>query len=234
MDEAGAAYLRALEARYVALRGRGYMLSARDVDRVLAWRERGVPLNVALRVVEEGTLAWRRSQRRVGAPRSLSFFERPVREAVQRRAHLGLDASRPEAAAPGAGGAGAGDQGRQSPWSAPLGALEVAGKAQGDDAVRAVLRRAWRRLRAGREADEDVWALTAEVDAAIVVELAEVVGAATLEVLRAEAAAALEPTAGERMSEQARQERYRFELNQRLRDRASVPELLEVLLEQSL
>ncbi len=229
MDDEGAAYLRALESRYVALRGRGFMLSAHDVARIERWRERQVPLRVALRVIEEGTLEWRRSQRRVGAPRTLGYFDRGIREAQRKRAERGLDVDRgqPPAAAPT-------EVAGETVWDQLLAGVAVAGRAQHDDRVRDTLRRAWRRLRAGRDAGEDVWALTAEVDAAIVVELAEAVGVPGLAAVRSEAEVALQATDSGRMTEQARQERYRFELNHLLRSRLGVPELLEVLLEQSM
>ncbi|TNF23634.1 MAG: hypothetical protein EP329_27040, partial [Deltaproteobacteria bacterium] len=81
-----ARYLGAVEARYVALRGRGYALSARDVERVEGWRTSGVPLFVALRVLEDGVREFRRAWRTgEGAPRSLAYFGEQITEVMRRR-----------------------------------------------------------------------------------------------------------------------------------------------------
>jgi len=219
-----ARYLSAVEARFVTLRGRGYALSARDVERVEKWRTSGVPLHVALRVLEDGVREYRRTWRRgEGGPRSLAYFGEQIGEVMrQRGARLvtpAVEDDAPEAVP-------------EDRWERLLGAVEAAGKRQRDERAREVLRRAWRRLRAGRDAEEDVWALTAEVDSAIVAELVELLPRAQLEGLSEAAREAVERAGGARMSEQARGESHRFELDLRVRDALAVPELLEVLLDE--
>ena len=219
-----ARYLSAVEVRFVALRGRGYALSARDVERVEGWRRAGVPLDVALRVLEDGVREYRRTWRSgEGAPRTLSYFSEQVTLVMKRRGAMLLAPS--------------GDAAERAPaaddrWGSVLAAVEAAGQGQSDPEAREVLRRAWRRLRAGREAGEDVWALTGEVDSAIVAELGALLSPERLEGLSRAADVAIERAGGARMSVQARGEYHRFELDLRVREALGVPELLEVLLDE--
>ena len=85
-EESG--YVGAIEQAYVELRGQGYMLSPRDVEVVVAWRRRGVPLDVALRVLEEGVVDYRRMWLVAGAPRSIAYFEGRMRDAMAAREAL--------------------------------------------------------------------------------------------------------------------------------------------------
>jgi len=231
VDPDRARYLAAVEARYVTLRGRGYALSARDVVRVERWRERGVPLKVAERVLEDGVREFRRTWRLgEGAPRSLRYFERALDEAMaQRQARLvGAGDAAPEIAAAEAEEAASG---RDPRYAALLAAVESAGQRLPDGAARQALRRAWQQLRGGRDRGEDLWTLTADVDRAIVAELQALVPPERRAALEAEAEAAVADVGGARMSAEARREHHRFELDARVRATFEVPELLEVLLE---
>ncbi|HWV38255.1 MAG TPA: hypothetical protein VN033_07220 [Vulgatibacter sp.] len=53
-----AAWLEAARDRYLQLRGSGLVLSPMDADRLRAWRDRGLPLDVVLRGLELAHAAW--------------------------------------------------------------------------------------------------------------------------------------------------------------------------------
>lgn len=215
-DEA-ARYLRDIEARFVALRGRGFALSARDVGRVLAWRSGGVPLRVALGVIEEAMRRWRAD----GARRTptLGGLERSVQAAMKRRAErLVTTAVASEPAQAG------GDE-----WSRLRGAIEAAGTAQDDARARSILRRAWATLKREEAAGGDAWATAARLDA----ELVEAAMALLDEADRAamsQAARTGTERAGGLMSLAARAERMRFEEARWTRARFGLPDLVGELL----
>lgn len=226
-DDAGG-YLSAVEGRFVALRRRGYMLSARDVARVEAWHARGVPLAVALRVLEEGVRAFRRERRVAGGPRGLGYFEAAIREAMRARAErlVGTSALGEEDEAL------EGDPDRVGRlYQRLLEALEAAGRGAQPGPVRDVLRRAWVRARAASASGEDIWALTAALDGEILHAVMAVVPGDVRDALADEARRAVDAAGGARMGSEARAELEVFEREARLRAHASVPELLEVLLD---
>ena len=235
MDPDRARYLAAVEARYVTLRGRGFALSARDVVRVERWRTGGIPLAGALRVLEDGVRDFRRAWRRgEGAPRTLAYFERALDDAMAQRAARLVGASDATAdPPPDPDGAGAApDPGAPDPrFDHLLAAVEAAGQPLPDGPLRELLRQTWRRLRFGRDAGEDLWALTADLDRVIVAELAALVPPETRDALAHDADLAVARAGGARMSAEARREHHRFELEARIREAYGVPELLEVLLE---
>lgn len=53
-------YLRAIEGRFLALKGRGFSLSAKDTGMVLKWHKEGLPLRRVLAALEELALRLKR------------------------------------------------------------------------------------------------------------------------------------------------------------------------------
>ncbi|MGM0574423.1 MAG: hypothetical protein ACQEXJ_01640 [Myxococcota bacterium] len=222
MDPDRARYLRAVEEAFVALRGRGLMLSPRDVALVDAWRERGVPVRVVIRAVEQGAERFAASHPPgTPLPSTLAYFATQVDDAVvlwrERNLAWSADDEQDEAA-------GDPDADRRR----LLDALAEIGRAQDDEAARGVLRRAWRLVKDAAP-DEDPWALTPGVEATIVGGLEATLAPAEREALRAEAAAAVEAAGGDAMSEAARAEQLQVEVERRVRARFALPELVEVL-----
>lgn len=68
----GVTYLEVVQARYLALRGGGLTLSPLDADRIRAWRDRGVPLELALLALEHAHQERQRGGR-AGRARPLSL-----------------------------------------------------------------------------------------------------------------------------------------------------------------
>lgn len=217
VDDEAARYLRDIEARFVALRGRGFALSARDVGRVLAWRAGEVPLRVALGVIEEAMRRWRAD----GARRTptLGGLERSIQAAMKRRAErLMMNAATSESDARG------GDE-----WSRLRGAIEAAGAAQGDARARSILRRAWATLKREEAAGADAWATAARLDAELVEAVMALFDEADTEAMYAAVSAGLRRAGGE-MSEAARVDRIRFEEARWTRERFGIPDLVGELL----
>ena len=213
-DEARARYLRDIETRFVALRGRGFALSARDVGRVLEWSARGVPLRVVMGVLEEAMRRWRADGAR-RAP-TLGGLERSIDAAMKRRAERVISKADD-----------AGQDGTE--WARLRRAVEVAGSAQSDEAARAILRRAWATLKREEEAKADAWAIAARLD----VELAEAFEAIITDGDRPALAREVEDAlalAGGHMSNAAATERRLFERARWTRRRYALPDLVGVLL----
>lgn len=232
-----AEYVGAIEQAYVALRGQGYMLSPRDIELVLGWYGRGVPLEVAQRVLEEGVIDYRRTWLVAGAPRSVAYFEGRMRDAMAARAAVAPAPARPageDADAAGVSGGGAGGEG-DALVALVTAALEAAGRGAASEAVREVLRGAWRRLRLRAAAADapDAWALTTALDAEIAAELYVAMPVGARERLDGEVAVAVRAAGGGRMSALGQREHEATERDARVRAYHGVPELLEVLLEQA-
>lgn len=225
MDKARAEYLRAVEARFVALRGRGFMLSPRDVGLVDRWREAGIPARVVLAAVEEGARRFRDTHPRgVPMPSTLAYFANHVESVIASRRELLL------------GHRAAADEGaRDAPLSREplLEAIEKAGRAQTTDGARDVLRDAWRTVRAAPP-EGDVWALTADVDRSIVDGLLACLPEDAADELQRSVEAAVEAAGGDAMSPRGRADARRHELERRLRERFEVTDLVEVLLGSNL
>ena len=205
-------YLRSIEARFVALRGRGFALSAKDVGRVLEWHARAVPLRVVMQVLDEAMRRWRADGGR-RAP-TLGLLERSVEAAMKKRAERSVVQTEDTGAA--------GDE-----WARLRRAVEVAGNAQTDERARGVLRRMWASLKREEEAKADAWGVAARLD----VEIADAFVALVDDpaALQREVEAAL-LKAGANMSAAARAEREWFERAQWLRARYALPDLVGVLL----
>ncbi len=207
-------YLREVEARFVALRGRGFALSARDVGRVLAWRERGVPLGLVLGVIEEAMRRWRAD----GARRvpTLGGLERSVEAALKRRAERAIvqvDDAGPDGSA----------------WPRLKAAIEQAGVAQTEPRVREVLRRAWASLAQDERGGADPWEVAARLDEALTAELVTLLGETERAAMEREVTAAIGESA-RAMSERALAERQAFEAARWTRARFRVPDLVGELL----
>lgn len=215
-------YLKALEGRFVALRGRGYSLSARDVGRVMTWHAEGVPLFVALRVIDEAMLKWRRD----GAKRAptLGGLERSVEAAMKRRAERGVAVALEDAA-----------QAKPSDeWARLKDALAEAGRATQDGGAKAALRSAWREVKGAEAGAGDPWELAAALDERLVVGLGELLPAAERAKMAADVETGLAAVGAAKMSQGARAERAAFEMARWVRAHFAVPELVRVLLEGGL
>lgn len=219
-------YLRAVEAHFVAARGRGFMLSARDLQRVEAWRQRAVPLELVLRVLNDGFARFRDHHPGEAAPRSLAWFEPQVDEAFAR--HL---ARRERAAAPEAASGEARAEDEASAVETLLAVIAEAGQAT-DGAAREALRGAWREVRAG--ASGDLWGVAQSVDDRLVEALLACLPPGDRGAVEAEADLAVEDAGGAQMSDVARREHHAFALARAVRARYGLASLVEVLVEHSL
>lgn len=86
-------YVAAIEATLQQLRGRAALLSPADLERVLDWHRRDVPLALVLRVIE--TVGGRtRHAPRWSRPRTLAFFESAVEQAFSHHLAAQLGARR--------------------------------------------------------------------------------------------------------------------------------------------
>lgn len=121
-----AAWLGAARDRYLQLRGSGLVLSSLDADRLRAWRDRGIPLDLVLHGLELAHSAWLGAGRGTASrPFPLWAAERHVEELArgwERRTPSGLS-DRAGAAAASPSGAGAAAQPIDPPSSAIGGAI---------------------------------------------------------------------------------------------------------------
>jgi hypothetical protein len=227
MDDARAEYLRAIEQRFVALRGRGFMLSPRDLDIVERWRGAGVPVRIVLRALEDGVKAFvDRNTPGMPLPSSLAYFENQVDKVAilwrERTMSWGVSTK------PGAPGGSS--PARSLLLEAAMEAVTDAGQESDDAAIKVVLRDTWRSLRQSADrGDEEPWALIAALDAAMVEAVEATLEISTLDVLRAEALDSAPRRGGARMSPEARGARQRATLTRLLRTRYGLPDLVEVL-----
>ncbi len=77
-------YVEAIESALQRLRGRPLVLSPEDLQRVLSWHEKGIPLGLVLELMDEvfDAAAQRRPRR---SPRSLAYLAPAVEEAWEDR-----------------------------------------------------------------------------------------------------------------------------------------------------
>jgi hypothetical protein len=218
-------YLRAVEARALALRGRGYALSATDVDRICRWLFDGIPLGLVLETLEAAVRRARGAGKASRRPVSLGIVERSLQAAMRARAErLGPMAGASEA---GRAAEPTPVEGTHAAWAALKGAVVAAGECQVDAFMKDALREVWRALAAAEKRDEDPWLRTVALDQMLGSLALAALGEAEQEALTREVRAALGDGP---MSRGARAERESFELFQRVRARFGIPELLEVLL----
>lgn len=77
-------YLEAVQGLYLELRGGGLTLSPLDSDRIRSWRDRGLPLELALRALHDAHSSWAAADRSVRArPFTLKFAERQAEELLR-------------------------------------------------------------------------------------------------------------------------------------------------------
>jgi hypothetical protein len=227
MDDARAEYLRAIEQRFIALRGRGFMLSPRDLDIVERWRGAGVPVRIVLRALEDGVKSFvDRNTPGMPLPSSLAYFENQVDKAAllwrERTMSWGVSAK--------AGGAGGSTPARSDLLEAAMDAVSDTGQDSGEDTIKVVLRDTYRAIRQSADhGDDEPWALIATLDAAMVEAVEATLDIATLDMLRTEATASVSRRGGASMSPEARGARQRAALTTLLRARYGLPDLVEVL-----
>ena len=158
MNEERRSYLSAIERTFVTLRGRGFMLSPKEVALVDRWFQAGVPVRVVIRALQEGFE--RRAKRRQAPPGSLTYFESQIDVAIDdwHRKHTGAPAvSTTEDGSPGAQLAEA---------------FEIVITAVRSDDARVFLEELRESL-APIPDDADVYALTTDLDGRIVSGLSE-------------------------------------------------------------
>jgi hypothetical protein len=208
------AYVREVEALFVALVGRGFALSSRDVGRVLKWHEDGVPLRIVLGTLDE---AMRRRKSGEGPQRvmTLGLLERSIGAAMKRRAER-MVANSSAAVTPVSDG-----------WTRLRQAIEHAGRASAEP-MKQVLRQAWTRVASAEAEGRDAWVVAAELDEVLTVKMEATLNAEGA----AEMAAHVAGKVGDadKMSAGARAERESFERACYLRKRFEVPELVAVML----
>ncbi len=233
MDSERARYLKTIEDAFVALRGRGFMLSPRDVALVDAWRARGIPDRLVVRALTDGARRFKRTHP-AGSPLpgTLAYFASQIEQvaSLRRERTLGYDDQDRAELAEGEGD-GEADESRVEPGAEDvvarvLAAIVQAGKAQEEEGPRAVLRGSYRAVKSG--AGGDLWSVVREVDAVMVEGL--LAGLDAGERAELEAAARVEVGSGRSMGVQARAKRERAALERRVRERFAVPDLVEVAL----
>jgi len=95
------AYFRALEERFLALRGRATLLSGEDWETARAWRHAGIPAELVIEVMER-LFARQRERRTRRGISSLRYFRAAVEAAWDERLELAAGGARPAAdAGPG-------------------------------------------------------------------------------------------------------------------------------------
>lgn len=205
-------YLQAVEAHFVALRGKGYALSGRDVGRVLAWQAEGVPLRVVLQALDDEARRRGPGLTRGSRPLTLGSFARTVRERSESWAARRVSVE-------------------DGPGAPPADRFELLRRALAaratDEQVTPLLRQAEQRLQALQVAGVDAWAAATELDAMLASELERLLDADA----RGEIARRVEARIDRRASAQAQAEKAAFETARELRERFAVPELVQVLLD---
>lgn len=217
-------YLRAVEARALVLRGRGYALSATDVDRIVRWQREGIPLGLVLETLEAAARRARGAGRASRRPVSLGGVERGLQAAMRARAErLGPSGH----AVVAAGAEVQAEPATPTAWAALRTAVAAAGECQTNAFIKQALREAWRALSAAEKRDDDPWMCAVALDQLLGAAGVGALGESEREAVTREVRAGLGRGS---MSREARAERESFELFRRVRERFGIPELLEVLL----
>ena len=227
MDDDRAEYLRAVEACFVGLRGRGFLLSPRDVALVERWRTEGVPLRIVIRGLEEGAKAFqKRNSPGAALPSALAYFESRVDTAAaqwRERMMSWWDVS-------ATGPSGDGPAPRVALLEAAMSIVAAAGQAIEQDAIKAVLRDIWSRLRQSVDrGDEEPWALIARLDSDMGSAVEAALDNETRELIRTEAEGQVCSGSGARMSEAARATRIEGVVVAAIRERVGLPDLVQVV-----
>lgn len=224
MDKARAQYLRTIEQSFVALRGQGFMLSAKDVALTDLWHERGIPLRVVLNGISQGVERFRKTHPpEEKLPSSLAYFKGPVQQAVHlwRERSLGWSAER-SSPAPRTPSVGM-DPGLSSVREALTAALD----GQTDERAMTVLREAMAIV--DEAVHVDAWTLAAQVEEIVVDGLHSILSRDEQDELAVEVARQMVREGASSMGPQARLDRERVALEVQIRLRFGVPDFLAVL-----
>lgn len=221
MDPERATYLRTVEEAFVSIRGRGFMVSPKDVALIESWRTQGLPASVVVRAIQEGAQRFVETHPPCDPmPSSLSYYAPQVDQLRARRGEMLL--SDPVTVAT-EGPEGSDDDVLEKVKAA----IAQAGECQQREEVREVLRSTYRALGNSNTLELDSWTLTAQVDQKMVEGLEQLMAPEDRDRLREQAERSV-PESG-LMSPRARADRVRVHFERHLRDHFSVPDLVETL-----
>jgi hypothetical protein len=224
MDPERAAYLRTVEEAFVSIRGRGFMVSPKDVALIESWRTEGVSAAVVVRAIHEGAKRFVETHPPCDPmPATLAYYAPQVKDLTARRRRMLIrepavedNSAASEPAAP-----------EQAGLDRVRSAIVEAGERQDSEEVREVLRVSYRALNGPIPPDLDSWTLTAQVDEQMVEGLEQVMALEDRDRLQEDAERSV-PEGG-LMSPRARADRVRVQFERQLRDHFSVPDLIEML-----
>jgi hypothetical protein len=77
-------YLVTIEKFFLTLKGSGLALSAIDYDLIQQWEERGIPINVVCRGIENGVEEYARQNTRQSSRMGLSYLKVFIEEEMER------------------------------------------------------------------------------------------------------------------------------------------------------
>ena len=203
------------------------MLSPRDVALVERWRTEGVPLRIVLRALEDGVTSFvDRNASGTPVPASLAYFESQVDKTATlwRERTMSWDAAAQKSSPEERAGQ------RTALLDAAIAAVTEAGQVIEEDAIKGILRDAWRRLRQSADrGDDEPWTLIATVDADMVGAVEATMDSGTRAQVRAEAEGGVSARGGVGMSAAARATRVEEAVRAALRARFGLPDLIEVV-----
>ena len=229
MDPERAKYLRIIERRFLELRGRGLMLSPRDVMLVESWRQREIPTRVILGALEDGARRfWDGRPHGTPLPASLAYFAPHIDDATRQRQQLlveGGSSPRGQTSQP--------QTTRQAARDALLACVEASGRRQEVESARQVLRKAWRRL-AQASSDEAWWELVMDVDGELVQSLEATLDEDQRLVLEDAIEQAIQRAGGAAMGDEGRRDVGEAERERWVRDHFQIRDLMEVLIERTM
>lgn len=231
MDEARATYLKQVETAFVRLRGRGLMLSPKDVALVERWRNSGIPVHVVLRALEEAVTEYvNRHPASSTLPSTLAYFERRIDDAATLWRGRMLDWEQVDEAVAGPSK----EATLKDQFAVLIVAIETSGQRCAHEGIRGALRRAWKALNKAQAAEQQSpWELAGILDEQLIQWVLEVVEVSIREDLEQQA----EERAigrGTTMSAEARRDRLNYQLALLVRERWGLPELVEVMRESGL
>lgn len=231
MDEARATYLKQVEMAFVRLRGRGLMLSPKDVALVERWRNSGIPAHVILRALEGAVTEYRnRHPASSTLPSTLAYFERRIDDAATLWRGRMLNWEQAEEAVEGPSK----DATIKDQFAVLILAIETSGQRCAHDGIRDALRRAWRGLNEAQAAgQQSPWELAGILDERLIQWVLEVVEVSIRDDLEQQAEAHV-ISRGTTMSAEARRDRVSYQLARLVRERWGLPELVEVMRESGL
>lgn len=224
MDADRATYIRAIEEVFFEIRGRGFMLSPRDVALAEEWRTAGVPVRLVARALIAGAQAWaERNPPGATPPGSLAYFRGHIERAAA------VHRERSGSGQGGVAAAGQREQRRTDAGKALSGAVAKAGKSQESDAVKDVLRDVWRGLERGIAAGEDLWALAERLDLEMCSAATAIAPADAVTAAEAAALEAVTPARAATMSPRAIANRREAARVSKIRESMGLPDLIRIL-----